>query len=89
MPAPDPAGLDIEEYEDGSFRITAEIWEHGNRFHRLARMEAVSLNIQRGGWRCRGCGAPVPLYKRADAHYCREQCRKARRRKAGKINTES
>ena len=31
MPHPDPNGLSIDEREDGSFSITAEVWQHGNR----------------------------------------------------------
>jgi hypothetical protein len=76
MPAPDPEGLDLEEYENGGFRVIAEVWEHGNRRNRIARMKAVSRNIYRGGWRCWRCSKPVPLYKRADAQYCSEGCRK-------------
>lgn len=76
MPGPDPEGLDIEEYEDGGFRITAEIWAHGNRRNRISRMQRVSRNIRRGGWKCWRCGEPVPLYKRADARFCSEGCRK-------------
>ena len=53
MPHPDPNGLDIDEREDGTFGITAEIWWHGNRGHRIARMRAVARNIAHGGWRCR------------------------------------
>ena len=31
MPAPDPGGIDIEEYDDGGFSIVCEVWWHGNR----------------------------------------------------------
>jgi hypothetical protein len=86
MPVPDPNGLDIEEHDDGSFTITAEIWPHGNRRHRIARMKAVTRRLRCGGWRCRECKDRVPLYKRADAHFCSERCRKlaARRRHAAR-----
>lgn len=77
MPAPDPEGLHLEEYDGGDFNIMCEIWEHGNRRNRLARMKAVARNLLRGGWRCWGCREPVPLYKRADARFCSERCRKA------------
>lgn len=76
MPAPDPSGLDCEERDDGSFTITAEVWWHGNRRHRIARMMAVARRIRWGGWRCLNCGEPVPLYRRADALFCGEGCRK-------------
>lgn len=80
MPAPDPAGVDIEEHDDGGFRITCEVWEDGNRRHRLARMRAVARKVRFGGWRCRRCSRPVPFYKRADALFCSERCRKAEAR---------
>lgn len=77
MPAPDPDALYFEEYEDGSWRLTAEVWPDGNRRHRLARMGAVIRRLRWGGWKCVGCADPVPLFKRADARYCSERCRKA------------
>jgi hypothetical protein len=88
MPTPDPNGLDIEEDDDGRLTITAEIWPHGNRRHRIARMTAVTRRLRWEGWRCRECNKPVPLYKRADARFCSEQCRKlaARRRRAERLS---
>jgi hypothetical protein len=84
MPGPDPSGLDIEEYENGGFNITAEIWAHGNRRHRIARLNAIARKIRFGGWRCPTCDRPVPLYRRADAKFCTARCRKvaARARRA-------
>jgi len=84
MPAPDPDGLSVEYFEDGRFTVTAEVWPYGNRRHRIARLKAVSKNIRWGNWSCRGCGDLVPLYRRADARYCCEACRKraARARRA-------
>jgi len=72
----DPNGLDIEEYDDGRFRLTAELWWYGNKRHRIARWRAVSRRIKQDGWRCRFCGEKVPLFRRADAIFCREACRK-------------
>ena len=76
MPGPDPQGLDITEHGGGDFTITAEVWPHGNRRARIARMLAIRRNIIASGWRCLWCGDPVPLYRRADARYCCEGCRK-------------
>jgi hypothetical protein len=81
MPHPDPNGLHIHERKDGDFSITAELWWHGNRRHRLARARAIAENIRQGGWRCSRCGTKIPVFKRADARYCREGCRKAEARK--------
>lgn len=84
MPCPDPNGLVIDEHDDGGFTLTAEIWQHGNRRHRIARMMAVSRRLASGGWRCFRCGETIALCKRADASFCSERCRKAfaRRRRA-------
>jgi hypothetical protein len=87
MPHPDPNGLDIEENDDGTFRITAETWAHGNRRHRIARMLAVARNLRHGGWTCCGCGTKIALYKRADARFCGEQCRKAAARRRREIRS--
>jgi hypothetical protein len=76
MGGPDPSGLDIEERDDGSFTITAELWDHGNKRHRIARMLAVRRRILRTGWRCVHCGTQIALFRRADADFCREACRK-------------
>ena len=77
MPAPDPSGIGIEEYEGGGFRITCELWWHGNRATRIKRMKRIAENIRWNGWRCEHCGDPIPLYRRSDARFCRERCRKA------------
>lgn len=77
MGAPHANGLHITEHDGGGFTLTAEVLEHGNRRHRLARMRAVTERLRWGGWKCSRCGEPVPLYKRADAEYCSEGCRRA------------
>ncbi len=69
--------LDLEEIEDGVLSITAEVWYYGNRKTRMDRMYAVSKNIWLNGWVCWQCGEKIPLYRRADARYCWEACRKA------------
>lgn len=91
MPEPDPEGIEIEEGDDGGFRVVAQVWDYGNRRHRLARMRAVMWNMRRDRWRCEECGEPVPSCRRTDARYCGEGCRKrqARRRRAGRIDRAS
>ena len=80
MSAPDPEGVWTEEYDDGRWSIHANVWREGNRRHRIARLQAIRRNLIRGWWRCEWCNAEVPLYRRADARFCRERCRKAARR---------
>ncbi len=77
MPAPDPHGLYIEEYDDGGFSIICELWWHGNRANRIRRMRSIADNIRWGGWLCAHCRKPIPIFRRSDALYCRERCRKA------------
>ena len=77
MPAPDPHGIWIEENEDGRIGITAEMWRYGNRGTRKKRMLRVLRQISRDGWLCTFCRKPIPIFRRSDARYCRERCRKA------------
>ncbi len=76
MPAPDPHGISLGEAAPGRISVLAESWLCGNRKARMKRAVAILRNLQRGGWRCLWCGDPVPLYKRADARFCCEGCRK-------------
>ena len=82
MPEPEIDGIQICEPEGGGWSITYSGWFHGNRRHRAARALAIASNLRRDGWRCEWCGDPVPAYRRADARYCREGCRKAAGREA-------
>lgn len=96
MPSPDPFALTYYETPDGRHGITAEVgptsgpFATGNRRHRLARMTAVLRNLTANGWTCPECGDPVPTWRRADAVYCREGCRKRakRRRREGLMRQE-
>lgn len=86
MPAPDPFGISYDETPDGRPIVLAEVWPsdgilaQGNKRHRLARAKAVLHKLTRDGWTCPECGGPVPIWRRADAVYCREGCRKRARR---------
>lgn len=81
MPGPDRNGLYYSEAPSGQWCVNAEVWPNsglfaGNRRNRLKRLRAVDLNIKQGGWLCLWCNEPVPIYRRADACYCCEGCRK-------------
>ena len=79
MPAPDPDGMYLDEDIDGFERLMASVDPNGNYRHRVARLQSIARNRQ-WGWLCEWCCEPVPLYKRADARFCRERCRQAAKR---------
>lgn len=84
MPGPDPEGVYFEFTNNGGIEAFAEIWPWGNRRFRESRMNAVLQKLRSDNWSCRTCGGPVPIYRRADACYCRESCRKGAARQRRK-----
>ena len=89
MPGPDPDGIDFgydypRRLSVLVYRSDANIlYGGGNMRHRNQRAEAVLRRLCRG-WLCHWCSRPVPIYRRADACYCSQGCRKraARARKS-------
>ena len=81
MPGPDPFGIYVEEREDGSFTVTAQLWARNKGGQswgaRIRRQREIAERLYFDAWRCDWCDGPIPIYKRLDAHYCREVCRKA------------
>jgi len=75
MGAPDPHGVWIECHDDGTISAFCEKWFHSNMRTRKARARSILHNMAKG-WNCPTCGDPVPTYRRADAVYCSEGCRK-------------
>ena len=82
MPEPDPHG--VEPGENWPRGVLVYQWPCGNKRHRAARSRRILQNARWGEWSCLQCLDPVPLFRRADAVYCCEACRKraARARKA-------
>lgn len=84
MPGPDPNAVWIE-WQDGTLSANFEryLWT-GNMGNRKARAVAILRRAALGDWLCRWCGCDLPFWRRADAIYCSEGCRKRakRRRKA-------
>lgn len=75
MPAPDPEGV-WYEVEPGTIRVFAcRLWLT-NPGNRDARAMSIAENLHRNGWRCEWCGDSIPAFRRSDARYCREGCRK-------------
>ena len=76
MPAPDPHAIATESTADGSVLVYADVFLIGNRKARLNRAKAILLNLRANDWPCWRCGRPVPLFRRVDARYCCDGCRK-------------
>lgn len=76
MPGPDPQAIWLDEDGEGRVIVPAEVFLIGNRAARLRRARAVLRNILRNDWSCAWCCEPVPLFRRADARFCGEGCRK-------------
>jgi hypothetical protein len=76
MPGPDPHALWFERY-DGRITVSYEryLWS-GNEGNRKARAIVMLKRLMRHDWRCRWCGDELPAWRRVDAQYCREGCRK-------------
>lgn len=82
MPGPDPEGLTVTHDEPGRVSVMAHTWPWcpvfggGNVRNRVARAKAVLRNLVANRWRCEWCQGPVPVWRRADARFCCEGCRK-------------
>jgi predicted SprT family Zn-dependent metalloprotease len=88
MPGPDPNTVWFEEYE-GRLLATYEpyLWS-GNVGNRKARAVAILKRLVWHDWFCRWCGDDLPDWRRADARYCCEGCRKraARQRRQNRVS---
>lgn len=76
MPAPDPHGITIEECPHGGWGLLVDTFMLSGRTQRTARAKRILRNLAANGWACRWGGRPVPEFRRADACYCCESCRK-------------
>lgn len=76
MPGPDPDTLWIEQ-DKPPYRVCfqAYLWT-GNNGNRRKRAVAMLRRLAWGTWKCDWCGGPLPDWRRVDARYCREACRK-------------
>ena len=75
MPAPDPWAISIEQ-SPGGWSVHYDTFLLSGRTQRRARAKRILSNLRRNGWCCAWCGGPVPEFRRADARYCSEGCRK-------------
>ena len=90
MGAPDPDGVHIDFYGDRAV-VQFQVWIEANPKSRKAR--AIRILRQIGyhgeGWRCRWCNDYIPTFKRADARYCSNGCRKADARARRKLRKKA
>lgn len=95
MPGPDPYGIEYgPDWPHRSnllvYRTDASIFGGGNRRHRTDRAKRILKKMASwNGWCRRQCGEDVPLFRRADAIYCSEGCRKraaCRRRAPSRVS---
>ena len=83
MPGPDPHSIWIEPALGGSVLTYYRYFGTGKAGNRKKRVAMIGERLSRGVWNCRWCLDPMPIWRRVDALYCREGCRKraARSRK--------
>lgn len=81
MPAPDPDAIELGDGWPKRASLLVSMFMARNPKARMARAEAIVRNLQCRGWSCHWCGDPVPLFKRADAKFCCEGCRKRNARR--------
>ena len=92
MPAPDPESLWVEQYGNGSVSVTfTRYFWTGNAGNREVRANRICRRVQGGTWVCKWCGDPLPNFRRVDALYCCEGCRKraAHRRRQAREGREA
>lgn len=92
MPAPDPDGVYISERGEGRITVTHEgyLWSNSSQ-NRFKRAVTILRRLQRNTWRCAWCWEDMQTWRRADARYCCEGCRKraARQRRLWRLGHQS
>ena len=83
MPGPAPHAIWVETMLGGSLVTFENYFGQRQSLHREQRSKALSNRLSKNTWQCRWCSSSLPSWKRVDAYYCRESCRKkaARKRK--------
>ena len=82
MPGPDPSGIEYgPDWRNRPsvrvYRTYSNFFGGGNQRHRMDRAKRIAKKLSGWqGWRCLWCCEQIPLYRRADAVFCCEGCRK-------------
>ena len=89
MPGPDPDAIEL--FTDGSRKVVyydRYFWT-GNTGNREKRAKEILRRAIAGDWVCNWCGDKLPVWRRADAQYCSESCRKKAARERRKADNEA
>ncbi len=70
----------LEHYDPPHVRLTFTHFPWQNQTRIAQRASKMARNYSRG-WHCLYCGNLMPEWKRVDAKYCKEGCRKMAARK--------
>ena len=81
MPGPEPNTIHFEKYDGQPFTYFVQYPWPGKSRHRNKRASTITARMHNGTWRCNWCWDAVPEWRRADAEYCCEGCRKRAARK--------
>ena len=84
MPDRESTLIWIEELDPPHVSLTWSSYPWQNSTHIKRRAERLARNYARG-WYCERCQKLMPVWKRADARYCSESCRKMAARLRRKV----
>jgi hypothetical protein len=77
MPGPDPQSLWIGDTpEDRCSVFFQRYFCTGQAGNRAKRALSIARRLRAQTWRCLWCRDDLPAWRRADARYCSEGCRK-------------
>ena len=87
MPGPEPGTVWIEECDGRLVAMMECYFWTGNVGNRAKRASTMLRRVKQGTWSCRWCGDDLPDFRRTDAQYCSEGCRKraARERRNARL----
>lgn len=86
MPGPDPDSLWIEDRPNGGFAVMfCRYFFTGKDGNRKRRAQAIAKRLKARTWCCVWCADELPAWRRSDAQYCCEGCRK-RAARARRLN---
>mgnify|MGYP006115360327 FL=1 len=76
MPAPAPNTIWVSPIFGGSLITFENYLGQRQSLHRQRRATILVMRISKNTWQCPWCSSRLPMWKRVDAIYCGESCRK-------------